>query len=117
MAGIFVVFSLGGPALMYYVTPAEGEVFKKFNPELQARNLALKDERMKNYEAFLQELKELSKSDKNMWVAAKEKQKKMQEQFLENEAQEKALQQKMREEMKAEARGMRDQMRTEARGV
>ena len=70
---------------------------------------------MKAQEAFLQELKELSKSDKNMWVAQKEKQKKMHDEFLANEAREKALQQQMREGMKAEARGMRDQMRAEAR--
>ena len=55
---------IGGPALMYAVTPAEGELFKRFSPELQARNLEARDRRQRDYEDFVGKLKEYSRSDK-----------------------------------------------------
>ena len=80
-------------------------MFKRFNPDLQKRNIELRDERLQNYQAFLDDLKEYSKSDKPIWVAAAEAeaQKKAQRERGESEA--KVLQQRMREEMRAEAQG------------
>lgn len=86
------------------ITPSEEEIFQKFNPELQARNLALRDERRKNQQAFLDQLKEYSKSDKNMWVAEKEAQAKAREELVRREAEEKAFQGRISEEMRAQAR-------------
>ncbi|KIW10216.1 hypothetical protein PV08_11177 [Exophiala spinifera] len=83
------------------LTPSEGEVFKSFSPDLQKRNLELRDQRTKDYEIFLSQLKEYSKSDKPIWVAAAEAQAKAREELQVKEAQEKSLQQKMREEMRA----------------
>jgi len=90
---------------MYYVTPAEGELFKRFNPELQKRNLEMRDQRLKDYEHFLSQLKEYSKSDKPIWTAAAEGQAKAREQLLAKEAEEKANQQRIREEMRAQVQG------------
>ncbi|RVX69474.1 hypothetical protein B0A52_06538 [Exophiala mesophila] len=105
MAAVMVTFCVGGPALMYYVTPAEGELFKRFNPELQQRNLDLRNERLKNYEEFVTQLKEYSKSDKPIWVAAAEAQAKAKEQSVQAKVEQDVLQQRMREEMRAEAQG------------
>ena len=57
---------------MYYVTPAEGELFQKFSPELQKRNLEMREQRQADYEDFVSKLKEYSKSDKPIWQAAEE---------------------------------------------
>jgi hypothetical protein len=83
------------------VTPAEGEVFKRFNPELQQRNLAMRDQRTKDYQEFVSQLKEYSKSDKPIWTVAAEAQAKAREELLEKEAEDRSLQQRMREEMRA----------------
>lgn len=49
---------------MELTVPKEGEVFKQFSPELQKRNLELQDERQRNYQEFLDELKQYSQSEK-----------------------------------------------------
>jgi len=101
MTVVFFTVAAGGPALMYYITPAEGVIFSQFNPELQKKNLALKDERLRSQEAFLSQLKEYAKSDKNIWIAAKEAQEKAQQEMAREEAEEKALQGQIREQMRA----------------
>ena len=45
-------------------TPTEGELFKRFSPELQKHNLANRERRQRDYEDFVGKLKEYSKSDK-----------------------------------------------------
>lgn len=87
------------------VTPAEGELFKRFNPELQKKNLELRDQRLKNHEEFISQLKEYSKSDKPIWVAAAEAQANAREQLVKSQAEEQAVQEKMRQEMRAQAQG------------
>lgn len=49
---------------MYYVTPSEGELFKRFNPDLQKRNLENRERRKQEYEDFSAKMIEYSKSDK-----------------------------------------------------
>lgn len=85
---------VGGPALVYYVSPTEEEIFKvhkpcqtldasffyfwynvtniiasrlikKYNPELQKRSLETRQEREEEINNFLLQLKENSRSDKN----------------------------------------------------
>ncbi|GAB7345430.1 hypothetical protein MBLNU457_3766t1 [Dothideomycetes sp. NU457] len=67
---------IGGPALIYYVTPSEEELFMRYNPELQRRSLANRQERQEDFDKFVGRLKQYSKSDKpiwNVWEAEAEK--------------------------------------------
>jgi len=106
MAGIFAVCCIGGPALMYYVTPAEGEVFKRFNPDLQKRNLELREQRLRNNEEFVSKLIEYSKSDKPIWVVAAEEEKKERAERIRIAAEDLSERDRVREEMRrAQAEG------------
>lgn len=90
---------------MYYVTPSETELFSKFNPELQKRNLELRDKRQQDYQEFLDQLKEYSKSDKPIWVAAADAQAKAKAELArqkEEKEAERLLQQKIKDEIRAE---------------
>ncbi|KAI9716779.1 MAG: assembly factor cbp4 [Candelaria pacifica] len=66
------VMCIGGPALVYYVTPTEEELFKRYNPELQKRSLENRYERQQDFDNFVCKLKEYSKSKKPIWVVAAE---------------------------------------------
>lgn len=55
---------IGGPALIYYVTPSEEELFSRYNPELQRRSLEKRQEKQEDFDAFVGRLKEYSKSEK-----------------------------------------------------
>lgn len=55
---------MGGPALTYWVSPTEEELFKKYNPDLQKKSLANRAERQREFDDFVGKLKEYSKSDK-----------------------------------------------------
>lgn len=75
---------IGGPALIYYVTPTEEELFlvrrpnlkqfhlisetnlclQRYNPELQKRSLERRQEKQEDFDNFVGRLKEYSKSDK-----------------------------------------------------
>ncbi len=85
---------------MYYVTPAEGEVFKRFNPDLQKRNLELREQRLKNNEEFVTKLIEYSKSDKPIWVVAAEEEKREKAERMRKAADELANRDQVREEMR-----------------
>ncbi|OAL19856.1 hypothetical protein AYO22_09383 [Fonsecaea multimorphosa] len=106
MAGVFVLCCVGGPALMYYVTPAEGEVFKRFNPDLQKRNLELREQRLKNNEEFVSKLIEYSKSDKPVWIVAAEAEKREKAEKLAKAAEQGTERETIREQMRrAQAEG------------
>lgn len=104
MLGVFALCSIGGPAIMYYVTPSEGELFQRFNPDLQKRNLEMRDERERNYKDFAAKMIEYSKSDKPIWIAEEESRQKAREEILRRERtgrSEKAeIAKQIREEMK-----------------
>lgn len=68
----FGVCAVGGPALTWYLTPTEAELFLKYNPELQKRSLENRVGRQQDFDNFVGKLKEYSKSDKPIWEAAKE---------------------------------------------
>jgi CBP4 len=55
---------IGGPALVYYVTPTEEELFKRYNPDLQRRSLENRLSKQQDFDKFVTNLKEYSKSDK-----------------------------------------------------
>ncbi|CAF9931087.1 MAG: hypothetical protein GOMPHAMPRED_005822 [Gomphillus americanus] len=82
MAVAGVVTCVGGPALVWYVTPDEEELFKRYNPDLQRRSLEGRKQRQEDYEKFVGKLKEYSKSDKPMWEVARLDQAKMREEAL-----------------------------------
>lgn len=101
----FLLFAAGGPALMYLVTPAEGELFKRFSPELQKHNLENRERRQREYEDFAAKMKEYSKSNKPIWVAAEEAQEKARQEIIarqrEEEMEQRRVRERMREEMKS----------------
>ncbi|OAL51149.1 hypothetical protein IQ07DRAFT_565495 [Pyrenochaeta sp. DS3sAY3a] len=66
------ILCIGGPALVMWVTPSEEEIFKRYNPELQKKALATREQRQKDFESFVGQLKEASKSDKPIWIVQKE---------------------------------------------
>lgn len=109
MAAVFLACSLGGPAIMYYVTPAEGELFKRFNPDLQKRNLEMRPEREARYKDFAEKMIEYSKSDKPIWEAEREAREKVRAEIMAREGAE-------RKEREERAREMRESVRTGMRG-
>ncbi|KAK5723324.1 Assembly factor cbp4 [Elasticomyces elasticus] len=67
MAAAGGIMCIGGPALIYYVTPTEEALFlnlQKYNPELQKRSLERRKEKQEDFDNFVGRLKEYSKSDK-----------------------------------------------------
>jgi len=60
----FTTFAVGGPALIYWVSPTEEELFKKYNPELQKRSLENRIGKQQDFDDFVGRLKVLSRSDK-----------------------------------------------------
>ncbi|CAG8979599.1 hypothetical protein HYALB_00012226 [Hymenoscyphus albidus] len=66
----FIGCSVGGPALVYYVSPTEEELFQKYNPELQRRSLENRIGKQEDFDSFVGKLKEYSKSDRHVWEAA-----------------------------------------------
>jgi len=72
MVAAGVVMCIGGPALVMYVTPTEEELFLKYNPELQKRSLENRREKQEDFDKFVNNLKEYSKSDKPIWAVQKE---------------------------------------------
>ncbi|CZR51641.1 probable Assembly factor cbp4 [Phialocephala subalpina] len=70
---------IGGPALIYYVSPTEEELFLKYNPDLQKRSLENRVQKQEDFDNFVMKLKKYSKSDKPIWEAAAEDEKKTRE--------------------------------------
>ncbi|KAF2447314.1 CBP4-domain-containing protein [Karstenula rhodostoma CBS 690.94] len=70
--GAGAALCIGGPALVWYVTPTEEEIFKKYNPDLQKRALAQRETRQQEFDDFVTHLKEAARSDKPIWTAQKE---------------------------------------------
>ncbi|KAI1460069.1 CBP4-domain-containing protein [Annulohypoxylon moriforme] len=63
---------VGGPAFVMWVQPTEEELFKKYNPDLQKKSLERRYERQKEFDDFVTQLKEYSKSDKHIWTVKEE---------------------------------------------
>ncbi|SPO00181.1 related to Assembly factor cbp-4 [Cephalotrichum gorgonifer] len=66
------LIAVGGPYLTMKLTPTEEELFKKYNPELQARSLANRGKKEQEFEDFVTNMKEAAKSDKHIWISLKE---------------------------------------------
>ncbi|KAH8717061.1 hypothetical protein GQ44DRAFT_712804 [Phaeosphaeriaceae sp. PMI808] len=63
---------VAGPALVYYVSPTEEEIFKRYSPQLQKEALARREQTQQDFDNFTRQLKEAAKSDKPIWAAQKE---------------------------------------------
>lgn len=64
MTAAFLSLSVGGPALIYWVSPTEEELFLRYNPELQKRSLENRIGKQQDFDDFVNKLKVYSKSDK-----------------------------------------------------
>ncbi|ORY60545.1 uncharacterized protein BCR38DRAFT_40885 [Pseudomassariella vexata] len=91
---------IGGPAFVFWVQPSDEELFKRYNPELQKKSLNRKFERQKEFDDFVCQLKEFSKSDKPIWIVQEEAARKFKEARLQEDA-------KKAEEAKARKEAMR----------
>ncbi|KAL1304738.1 hypothetical protein AAFC00_003683 [Neodothiora populina] len=69
MLGSGALLCIGGPYLVYYVTPTEEELFQRYNPDLQRRSLENRKEKQENFNDFVTSLKRHSKSDVPIWTA------------------------------------------------
>ncbi|KAI9722568.1 MAG: assembly factor cbp4 [Chrysothrix sp. TS-e1954] len=63
---------VGGPALLFYISPTEEEIFKRYNPELQKRSLEGRDQRLADHQAFVDKMIEYSKDKRHIWTVWKE---------------------------------------------
>ncbi|KAI1500008.1 CBP4-domain-containing protein [Biscogniauxia marginata] len=72
---------IGGPAFVLWVQPTDEELFKKYNPDLQRKSLERRYERQKEFDDFVTQLKEYSKSDKPIWVVQEEAARKRREEM------------------------------------
>ncbi|KAI1801577.1 CBP4-domain-containing protein [Daldinia bambusicola] len=79
------VVCIGGPAFVRWVQPTDEELFKKYNPELQKKSLERRYERQKEFDDFVNQLKEYSKSDKQIWIAQEEAIRKRREEALQRD--------------------------------
>lgn len=71
MANVFLrhdsglVVCVGGPAFVFWVQPTDEELFKRYSPELQKKSLERRHERQQEFDDFVNQLKDFSKSDKH----------------------------------------------------
>ncbi|KAH6661981.1 hypothetical protein B0J14DRAFT_311743 [Halenospora varia] len=87
MAVAGIVCCVGGPALIYYISPTEEELFLKYNPELQKRSLENRQGKQEDFDDFVGRLKKYSKSDKPIWFAAAEDEKRQRDSKIAAQAQ------------------------------
>ncbi|PBP28377.1 assembly factor cbp-4 [Diplocarpon rosae] len=91
---------IGGPALVIWVSPTEEELFAKYNPELQKRSLENRLQKQEDFDHFAMKLREYSKSDKPIWVAAEQDERKTRDGKIVEQAKLVEEMRKRREEMR-----------------
>ncbi|KAI9744525.1 MAG: assembly factor cbp4 [Claussenomyces sp. TS43310] len=96
---------VGGPALVYYVSPTEEELFLKYNPELQKRSLENRIGKQQDFDAFVGKLKEYSKSDRPIWAVAADDDRARRAGMAEEQAKLVDEMRKRKDQIKAETRG------------
>ncbi|KAL4958175.1 hypothetical protein BDW69DRAFT_179953 [Aspergillus filifer] len=72
MLGAGIIMCVGGPMLVEKIRPTPEELRERFSPEIRQRNLEQGDRREREFDEYVTKLKEWSKSDKSIWVAAHE---------------------------------------------
>ncbi|ETS84388.1 Assembly factor cbp-4 [Pestalotiopsis fici W106-1] len=66
------VVCVGGPAFVFWIQPTDEELFKRYSPELQKKSLERRHERQQEFDDFVNQLKDFSKSDKPIWTVQEE---------------------------------------------
>ncbi|RJE26355.1 hypothetical protein PHISCL_01328 [Aspergillus sclerotialis] len=72
MMAVGTVIVVGGPMFVQSIRPTDEELFQRYNPELQRRSIEEGPRRAQEFVDYTNKLKEWSKSDKSIWLAAKE---------------------------------------------
>ncbi|PGH10555.1 hypothetical protein AJ80_07501 [Polytolypa hystricis UAMH7299] len=72
MVGVGAAICIGGPLFVESIRPTDEELFSRFNPDLQKRNLETRHQRQEDFDIFVTQLKEHAKSDKSIWYALKD---------------------------------------------
>ncbi|KAM0816243.1 putative Cytochrome b mRNA-processing protein 4 [Seiridium cardinale] len=72
MLGTGIVVCVGGPALVFWVQPTDEELFKRYNPDLQKKSLERRFEKQQEFDDFVNQLKDFSKSDRPIWTVQEE---------------------------------------------
>ncbi|KAK1672687.1 assembly factor cbp-4 [Colletotrichum godetiae] len=104
------IFCVGGPAFTMWVSPTEEELFKRYNPELQARSLANREKTQEEFDQFVTKLKEYSKSNKPIWTVRDED--------IERQKQARVNEQRRREaDLRAQQAAMRKEERSGSQGA
>ncbi|KAI0600602.1 CBP4-domain-containing protein [Biscogniauxia sp. FL1348] len=73
---------VGGPAFVFWVQPTDEELFQRYSPELKKKSLERRYERQKEFDDFVTQLKEYSKSDKPIWAVQEDALRKKKEEML-----------------------------------
>ncbi|RMJ27128.1 hypothetical protein PHISP_02014 [Aspergillus sp. HF37] len=102
---------IGGPALVQYLRPSDKELFDRYSPDIQQRSLEEGPRRAQEFDDYVNRLKEWSKSDKSIWIAAQEQHRQKQE-----TAQAQAQQAQGTSESERNAAAQREEMRKELLG-
>ncbi|MCJ1355705.1 MAG: assembly factor cbp4 [Icmadophila ericetorum] len=98
------VCCIGGPWLIYAVSPTEEELFKvRYNPELQKRSLENREGKQQDFDNFVNKLKEYSRSNKPIWEAAAEDEARQRAKMVEEQRLAQLEIQKRRDEIKRQA--------------
>ncbi|MCJ1230915.1 assembly factor cbp4 [Toensbergia leucococca] len=100
MFAVGTVLCIGGPALVYWVSPTEEELFKRYNPALQQKSLENRHGRQQEFDDFVCKLKEYSKSSKPIWTVRAEDDARTKAKAAEEKQRVAAEIQKRREEIK-----------------
>ncbi|KAI0475787.1 CBP4-domain-containing protein [Xylariaceae sp. FL0804] len=102
---------VGGPALVMWLQPTDEELFQRYSPDLQRKSLERRHERQREFDDFVGQLKEHSKSNKPIWTVQAD------EANRQREEAERRTRQEARQAESAvaeEVRARREQMRREA---
>ncbi|KAN0067145.1 Cbp4 [Elaphomyces granulatus] len=99
------VLCIGGPMFVQSIRPTDEELFKRYNPDLQKKSLENRDRREQEFDEYVTKLKEWSKSDKSIWLAAKEYQEKKRAEAETQPARANEEEKAQREQMRREMQG------------
>ncbi|EEA26822.1 Assembly factor cbp4 [Talaromyces marneffei ATCC 18224] len=72
MLTVGAVVAVGGPLFVQSIRPTDEELFNRYSPDLKKAALENRDRQEKEYNEYVNKLKEWSKSDKSIWFAVKE---------------------------------------------
>lgn len=72
MLTVGAVVAVGGPLFVQSIRPSDEELFSRYSPEIKKAALENRDRQEKEYNEYVNKLKEWSKSDKSIWFAVKE---------------------------------------------